>query len=127
TARDNLRQASADLITLTRSVGNLDVTGDGVADIDPTRIHFVGQSLGSIVAVSWLSVSPAVNTATLSVPGGLVTQLLLDSPSFAPRINAGLQAQGLLPGTTLYAQFFRDAQNVIDAGDPVNYIADAAA
>lgn len=127
TSRDNLREASADLITLTRSVGNLDVTGDGVADIDATRIHFVGQSLGSIVAVSWLSVSPAVNTATLSVPGGLVTRLLLDSPSFAPRINAGLQAQGLVPGTTLYNQFFRDAQNVIDAGDPINYIVDAAA
>lgn len=127
TARDNLRQASADLITLTRSVGNLDLTGDGVPDIDATRIHFVGQSLGSIVAVSWISVSAGVQTATLSVPGGLVTQLLRDSPTFAPRINAGLQAQGLVPGTTLYNQFFRDAQNVIEAGDPINYIEAAAA
>ncbi|MGD9598076.1 MAG: lipase [Steroidobacteraceae bacterium] len=127
TARDNLREASADLLTFTRSVGNLDLTGDAVSDIDATRIHFVGQSLGSIVAVPWLSLSAAVQTATLSVPGGLVTQLLRDSPAFGPRINAGLQAQGLVPGTTLYNQFFRDAQNVIEAGDPVNYMAAAAA
>ncbi|MGE0580650.1 MAG: lipase [Steroidobacteraceae bacterium] len=127
TARDNLREASADLMTLVRSVGNLDLTGDTVPDIDATRIHFVGQSLGSIVAIPWLSMSSAVQTATLSVPGGLVTQLLRDSPTFGPRINAGLQAQGLVPGTTLYNQFFRDAQNVIEAGDPINYMAAAAA
>src|SRR5690606_27184707 len=120
--RDNLREASADLLTFARSVGNLDLTGDAVSDIDATRIHFVGQSLGSIVAVPWLSLSAAVQTATLSVPGGLITQLLRDSPTFGPRINAGLQAQGLVPGTTLYNQFFRDAQNVIEAGDPINYI-----
>lgn len=127
TARDNLREASADLLTFARSVGNLDVSGDAVSDIDATRIHFVGQSLGSIVAIPWLSLSTAVQTATLSVPGGLVTQLLRDSPTFGPRINAGLQAQGLVPGTTLYNQFFRDAQNVIEAGDPINYMAAAAA
>ena len=127
TARDNLREASADLMTLVRSVGDLDVSGDAVADIDATRIHFVGQSLGSIVAIPWLSMPGAVQTATLSVPGGLVTQLLRDSPTFAPRINAGLAAQGLVPGTTLYNQFFRDAQNVIEAGDPINYMAAAAA
>ena len=110
-----------------RSVGNLDLNGDAAPDIDATRIHFVGQSLGSIIAVPWLSLSPAVQTATLSVPGGVIAQLLRDSPTFGPRINAGLQAQGLVPGTTLYNQFFRDAQNVVEAGDPVNYMAAAAA
>lgn len=127
TSRDNLREGSADLLTFVRSVGNLDLNGDAASDIDATRIHFVGQSLGSIVAVPWLSLSPAVQTATLSVPGGVIAQLLRDSPTFGPRINAGLQAQGLVPGTTLYSQFFRDAQNVVEAGDPVNYMAAAAA
>jgi pimeloyl-ACP methyl ester carboxylesterase len=127
TSRDNLREGSADLLTFVRSVGNLDLNGDAAPDIDATRIHFVGQSLGSIVAVPWLSLSPAVQTATLSVPGGVIAQLLRDSPTFGPRINAGLQAQGLVPGTTLYNQFFRDAQNVVEAGDPVNYMAAAAA
>jgi hypothetical protein len=62
-----------------------------------------------------------------SVPGGGVASLLRDSPTFGPRINAGLQAQGLMPGTTLYAQYFRDVQNIVDAGDPLNFVTVAAA
>ena len=54
-------------------------------------------------------------------------RILITSPSFAPEINAGLLAQGLLPGTTLYADFWRDIQSLWDAGDPVNYIALATA
>jgi hypothetical protein len=32
-----------------------------------------------------------------------------------------------MQGTTLYEQFFRDAQTVVDSGDPVNFIAQATA
>ena len=32
-----------------------------------------------------------------------------------------------MPDTTLYEQFFRDAQTAVDAGDPINYIAGAVA
>ena len=42
------------------------------------------------------------------------------------RINAGLGAQGLVPGTSLYAQYFRDVQNIVDAGDPLNFVTVAA-
>ena len=38
------------------------------------------------------------------------------------RINAGLAAAGFPPGTSLYAQFFRDAQAIVDAGDGCNYV-----
>ena len=62
-----------------------------------------------------------------SVPGGGVAQLLRDSPTFGPRINAGLQGQGLLPGTSLYEQYFRDVQNIVDAGDPLNFVTQTAA
>jgi hypothetical protein len=98
-------------------------------DIDGTRIAFIGQSLGSIVGISYGAVLPSpalTRTMVFSVPGGGVAALLRDSPTFGPRINAGLQAQGLLPGTTLYAQYFRDVQNIVDAGDPVNFVAAAA-
>ncbi len=127
TSRDNLRQASADLITLTRTLPTLELTGDATADIDGTRIHFVGHSLGGIVGGTYLGVATSVRSATLAMPGGMIAQLLQDSPTFGPRINAGLQAQGLVPGTTLYNQFFRDAQTVVDSGDPLNYAEAAAA
>lgn len=129
TQRDNLRESAADLITLTRSLSAMNLDTDPAGDIDGSKVHFIGHSLGAIVGGVYLAVSPTsdVGTATLAMPGGLITQLLLDSPTFAPRIIAGVQAQGLQQGTTLFAQFFRDAQTAIDSGDPINFIAAAAA
>ncbi|HLA72459.1 MAG TPA: hypothetical protein VK624_13195 [Steroidobacteraceae bacterium] len=130
-SRDNLRQGVVNLLALTRALPALDLDGDpNTVDIDGTRIAFISQSLGSIVGVSYGSVLPnpaLTRTMALSVPGGGVAALLRDSPTFGPRINAGLQGQGLLPGTSLYAQYFRDVQNIVDAGDPLNFIASAVA
>jgi hypothetical protein len=129
-SRDNLRQAAVNMLALTRALPTLDLDGNaGTVDIDPTRIAFVGMSLGSITGTIYGSVLPnpaLARTMALTVPGGGIAELLRDSVSFGPRINAGLQTQGLLPGTTLYNQFFRDAQAIVDAGDPLNYIVSAA-
>jgi hypothetical protein len=128
TTRDNLREAAADLITLTRSLPNMNLDADPAGDIDPAGIHYLGHSLGAIVGGVFLGVASQaeVSTATLAMPGGGLPNLLRDSPTFGPRIIAGLEAQGLMPGTTLFEQFFRDAQTIVDAGDPLNYIAAAA-
>jgi hypothetical protein len=129
-SRDNLRQSVVNQLALLRALPNLDLDGVAGGDIDGTRVAFVGQSLGSITGITFGSVIPnpaLVRTMTFSVPGGGIAALLRDSPTFGPRINAGLQAQGLLPGTTLYAQYFRDTQAIIDAGDPLNYIASTVA
>jgi dienelactone hydrolase len=127
TTRDNLRQGEADLIVFAKSVANLDVTGDGATDVNPARIHYVGVSLGGIVGTVATRYSPGVRTATLAVPGGLLTQLFLDSPSFGPGIRQGLAAQGVVDGTGVFSNFFRDAQAALDQGDPVNHIAGAVA
>jgi pimeloyl-ACP methyl ester carboxylesterase len=128
TSRDNLRESAADLITLTRSLPNLNLDADPAGDIDPTNIHYLGHSLGAIVGGVYLGAtgSAEVRTATLAMPGGGIAALLRDSPTFGPRILAGLQAQGLAPGSTLLEEFFRDAQTAVDPGDPLNYIATAA-
>jgi pimeloyl-ACP methyl ester carboxylesterase len=128
TTRDNLREAAADLITLTRSLPNMNLDNDPAGDIDPAGIHFLGHSLGAIVGGVYLGVAQQteVGTATLAMPGGGLPYLLRDSPTFGSRIIAGLEAQGLMQGTTLFEQFFRDAQTVVDSGDPLNYIAAAA-
>ena len=139
-SRDNLRQGVVNLLALTRALPTLDLDGDpDTVDIDINRIAFVGQSLGSIVGITYGAVLPTqiffppaqtnalTRTMTFSVPGGGVASLLQSSPTFGPRINAGLQGQGLLPGTSLYAQYFRDVQNIVDAGDPLNYITQTVA
>ncbi|MGB5133434.1 MAG: hypothetical protein WBO00_12490 [Steroidobacteraceae bacterium] len=123
TSRDNLRQAAADIAQLTRSLPGLDLDGDTVADIDGNRIHYAGISLGGIVGTVANALPIATKSAYLNVPGGGIANLLRESAALSPTVNAGLAAAGLSPGTTLYEQFFRDAQTVVDAGDPLNYIA----
>jgi pimeloyl-ACP methyl ester carboxylesterase len=130
TSRDNLREGAADLITFERSVAAATVANaGGITPFASGETHFLGHSLGGIVGGVFLAVVPAtdVSTGTLANAGGALATLLLDSPTFAPQINAGLAAQGLTPGTTLYEQFFRDSQTVVDAGDPINYIAQTVA
>jgi hypothetical protein len=124
TSRDNLRQAAVDVVQLVTSLPNLDIDGGG-ADIDAARIHYSAISLGSMVGtVANAQPIPTVS-AYLNVPGGGVADLLRDSQTFGPRIQAGLEAQGLVAGTTMYDNFFRDAQTAVDAGDPINFIAAA--
>jgi pimeloyl-ACP methyl ester carboxylesterase len=126
--RDNLRQGAADLLTLTRSLGALDLDGVAGGDINTSRVYFIGHSLGGIVGGVYLGTASAADVVTgeLANAGGGIAQTIFESPAFGPRIKAGLAQQGIAEGSTLYAQFIRDAQTAVDAGDPVNYIATAA-
>jgi pimeloyl-ACP methyl ester carboxylesterase len=124
-SRDNLRQAAADLVALTRTIPTIDLDGDELPDLDGSRIHFIGSSLGGISGTNYLAMDDTAVTATLGVPGGVVSDLLLDSFSFGPRIEAGLIGNGLVPNTSLYNNFIRDLQSLVDAGDPISHAADA--
>lgn len=120
TSRDNIRQASADLFTLAKAIPTMRYAGPN--DFDGSRIGFVGQSLGSIVGTTFMALEPSVQTAVLSVPGGGIARLLEASPTFGPRIRAGLLAAGgPAQGTPDYDTFFGAAQTVIDSSDPINF------
>jgi hypothetical protein len=129
TTRDNLREAAVDLITLARSLPYMKLDAGPPDDIDPNAIHFLGHSFGAIAGGLYLGVATRtdVTTGTLAMPGGGIAALLRDSPTFGPRIAAALRTRGIVPGTTEFEQFIRDAQTVVDPGDPSNYIAAAAA
>ena len=127
TSRDNLRQAAIDIVQLAASLPALDIDGDTVADVDAAQIHFSGLSLGGIVGTVANAQPISTLSAYLSVPGGGVANLLRESAALGPTVIGGLEAAGLVEGTTLFEQFFRDAQAVVDAGDPINYIAAAVA
>ncbi|MGB0132971.1 hypothetical protein, partial [Dokdonella sp.] len=121
TSRDNNRQAVADLIQLARAIPTARYTTSGGVNFDGARIGFVGQSLGGILGTVFMGVNPTVQTALLNVPGGGIANLLEGSPTFGPRIRAGLAGLGLTPGTADYAAFFVAAQTVIDSSDPINW------
>lgn len=127
TSRDNLRQAAVDIVQLATSLPALDLDGDTVADIDGSIIHYSGISLGGIVGTVANSLSVDTVSAYLNVPGGGIANLLRESAALSPSVNAGLAAAGLQQGTTLYEQFFRDAQTAVDSGDPINHVAAAFA
>ena len=126
TSRDNTRQAEADLIVFTKSLANLDVTGDGQPDVDPTRIHLVAYSLGGIVGGAHAHHTNA-RTVSLVNSGGVLSKLVLDSAYLGPRIRAGLNAFGLVDNSTLFNNYvLRDFQTVVDSADPINHICDCS-
>lgn len=121
TSRDNIRQAAADLLVLAKAIPTMGHAPTSVS-FDGARISFVGQSLGGIIGTVFMSVQPDVQTALLNVPGGGIARMLEASPTFGPRIRAGLAANaGLQPNTPDYDSFFGAAQTVIDSADPVNF------
>lgn len=121
TTRDSMRQAAANLLHIEASIPTIDYNNDGVADFTMRPVSFVGQSLGAITGTVFLANSNAVDPAVLSVPGGVLTQLLTNSATFAPVINDGLAENGVVEGTRFYEEFLRNAQTVVDGGDPINY------
>lgn len=125
TARDNIRQASMDLVYLANSLDNLTALG---IPIDTSDVGFIGQSLGGIVGTAFLAMDTSITgPASLSVPGGGIPGLLAGSVSFSPVINGGLACNGIATGSSSYLQFLGVAQAAIDAADPINHGAAAAA
>ena len=119
TSRDNLRQGVADLFELAHAVPSMHYSSG--TDFDGARIAFVGQSLGSIVGTTFVNLDPNVSVGVLNVPGGGIARLLDGSPTFGPRIRAGLAAAGVEAGTPDYDAFMVAAQTAVDSGDPINF------
>ena len=66
-ASDTLKQTVIDLLQLVRVIEvGMDVDGDGAADIDASRISFLGQSAGGRHGTMLAALDPSVNLVTLS-------------------------------------------------------------
>jgi Bacterial virulence factor lipase N-terminal len=140
TVRDDLRQATSDILWLAHVLPTLSlgVNINGVSDVDGTQLQLTSLSLGGIVGLPTLAVvNPATQassspflTGVASVSGTSFAYVARDSAGFGPRLNAQLKALSggaAVPGATLYDNFFRDFENVIDTADPANYVAPAVA
>jgi hypothetical protein len=127
TARDNLRQGAANLIALTRAVPSLDLDGNpGTVDIDATRMHFFGWSLGGIIGSAYMGTPYAVaniQSVSLFAAGCGIMETLRNSPGFSPVLNNGLAAAGFPAGTSIYFEFVHAAQAAVESGDGCNYAA----
>lgn len=137
--RDNNRQAVIDLLNLNASLKGLDadfVQTLGVK-LNLGNVNVVGHSLGGILGTVFTTMNQAaisneskigltsnlnpVRSLVASVAGTQVAQVLVNSASFAPVINAGLAKAGVNVGTSNYEKFMYAAQSAVDSGDPVNF------
>ena len=118
TSRDNVRQTTSDLLALQNSFGSV-VASDGLK-FDNTKVAFVAHSLGTIASFGFLN-HTTLESVTLAMPGGGIAQLLNNSVSFGPRIEAGLATKGVIKGTSDYASFMLATQTILDDADPLNY------
>jgi hypothetical protein len=138
--RDNNRQAVMDLLNLNASLAsvNTEILKTVSTGLDLNRVYVVGVSLGGILGSVFTTVNQLAiaNDAQVglasnlnpirglitSAAGTQVAQILVNSATFAPVINGGLGASGVMVGTTNYERFLYAAQSAMDAGDPVNYM-----
>ncbi len=124
--RDNFRQTVVDQMTLARMItsGATDFDGNAVPDLapnPPVKPPFVGTSFGAFCGTMFAAVDASIDSAVLNVAGARYSTAVQNSGAFGPPILAGLQAQGLEPGTISFNQFFWIAQTVLDDADPINY------
>lgn len=98
TARDNLRQSAADLMSLRVALNNAQIMD---AAINPHDVKFVGHSLGAIAGTAFVSIANSplpeemqplmpmieVGAAALGMPGGGIAPFLLASESFGPLVG----------------------------------------
>jgi hypothetical protein len=67
---DGMRQTVADLMQLVRVIqAGVDVDGDGLPDLDPSRIYYFGHSNGGNYGTMFLSVEPDVRVGALTSLG----------------------------------------------------------
>src|SRR5690554_4555762 len=134
--RDAMRQTVLDLMNLNASIGAMDIDGDGAEDLDPSKVYFIGHSLGAIIGTTFVAVNndpdvqafngnlPKIQGAILGNGGGGVVKLLENSPSIGgAKILPGLQAAaGLEQGSADIEKFFGVMQAMVDSADPINFV-----
>ena len=89
--RDCLSQTAIDLMQLVRMIkSGVDLDGDGTVDLDPNRIYYVGQSLGSLYGTLLTALEPDLPVVTLNVGGGSVVDISRWSPAFQGLLRLAL-------------------------------------
>ena len=103
---DGFRQTAVDLMQLARVIEvGMDVDGDGLRDVDPSRIYYFGVSLGGGYGTVFLGVEPHVRAGVIAVPFDPVPGTLLGVQRIVPGRILGARQPSLLnyPGITTIA------------------------
>ena len=92
--RDSRRQSAIDVMQLVRVVQvGVDVDGDGAPDLDPSRIYYLGFSLGASSGIIAVALDPEIQAAALSSLNGLLYEEFRLGTVFRPQTGASLAAR----------------------------------
>lgn len=116
TLRGNFEQSFLDRAQLAELLHDSpDLDGDGVADIDPDRMVYLGESLGGMLGAGTMSLTDHFDAAVLFVAGGYLTRFVTDSTTGS--IFASL-ATGQLGSEAALQRMLPVLQTVVDPADP---------
>ncbi|MGB1699675.1 MAG: hypothetical protein ACPHRO_06970, partial [Nannocystaceae bacterium] len=117
--RDHFRQAAYDKLHVVRMLQTgPDLDGDGVQDVDPTKLGYLGVSLGGIMGSELMSLTDALNAGTLFVPGGRLSAVATDPNGSFGDVLSILIPKSYSDNNGDFYRLFAMIQAVIDDGDP---------
>jgi hypothetical protein len=89
--RDAQRQTVADLMQLVRAIEvGMDVDGDGLPDLDASRIYYYGASFGGRYGTTFLAIEPDVRVGVLNDTGASFIQDTRHSTAARPTLGQSL-------------------------------------
>lgn len=118
--RDHFRQAVVDLGALSRSIRLGDWETATGFQLDGSRLHYMGQSLGGILGGLYAPLDPAMERVVLNVPGGNMVTMFTESALFSLHIEAFFERHEIVPGSPDHGRFLNIAHWVVDGVDPIN-------
>ena len=134
--RDAHRQTVIDFMQLARVIEmGMDVDGDAVADIDPSRIYYGSISAGSMIGTILLALDPSIPAGVLASSPGLVPESVRWQPMRRPvlgsilasRTPSLINAPGLteLDGVATAAPHYNENKPLRDQPPVINTVAGA--
>jgi hypothetical protein len=114
--RGNFNQTALDRLRLVHLLRTQpDIDGDGVEDIDPARVAYIGASLGALCGTGVLALSPDLDAGVLTIGGARLLDIVRDSSllgEYQPLIEL------VLGSAELFDRLMPVAQHVVDPADP---------
>src|SRR5262249_62032206 len=96
---DSARQTVADWMQLVRVIqGGVDVDEDRIPDLDPSRIYYMGNSIGGVMGTVFMAVEPNVHAGVLNAVGGAQNEWLRLGARRGPAWGSLLAQRKLING-----------------------------
>jgi hypothetical protein len=89
--------------------------------VNPGAVYYEGQSLGALLGTLNVAANQRLSRGVLNVGGATATDIVTQSPAFAPMVADLLASLGIAPGSPEYLLFIQTAKWILDPADPVNF------